>query len=127
MTSTYEQKALELDKELAELLGWHRIMTVNCTDDMSYYDPRGFLIGDNPSECKVRAILPRWTQDNHSAFGLIVEYDICVHYDYDNCVTTRWDRNLNCDMEFEYVNFPDKLSAVQYAIVQAVVNKLKGN
>lgn len=118
MNNTYEQKALELDRELAGLLGWHRF----------YYNISNVLYGDKPNQSIVGGVVPRWSQDDGEAFRLAVEQSFDI-ISYKQAVKVMYDDGFKQTFESEqyYKDFPDKLSAVRYAIVQAVVNKLKGN
>lgn len=112
---SYEEKCLALDKQLAELLGWHRIVQTNpCGNAVKYS-------GDNILRGIVHHPIPRWTQDDAEALRLVVEHQ---------CLPCQWDDEsiacgINCAVLDEN-HFPDKLSCVRYAIVQAVINKLKG-
>ena len=111
----YEQKALALDKELAELLGWHRFTST-----------KAGLYGDNPSLNKVYQPIPRWTQNDGAALRLAVEYEIDIKH-YEEGVTTMWAWDNFSEKEYLSKDFPDGYSCVRYAIVQATINKLKAN
>jgi hypothetical protein len=106
--NTYEQDCENLDKELAELIYGQRVIIDSYTDCMWFSDDMNFC----------QPALERWTQDNHSAFGLMAEYDISV------CT---WKHHVDAEStSANYSNFPDKQAAVRFAVCQAVVKKLKG-
>ncbi len=93
----YEEKALQLDKELAVVFGLADLSPV-----------------------------PRWTQEDDISFRLMVEHDVepqrldteIAVYDCDS---------MKRRSTVYLVDFPDKLTATRFAICQAVVNKLKVN
>lgn len=111
----YEQKCLELDKELAELLGWHRFTLLG----------KEALFGDKPNESLIGKRVPRWTQDDSAAFRLAVEHDVDVQLWDDHVGATYWYYGLDETSGAFFSDFPSKLAAVRYSIVQAVINKLK--
>lgn len=109
MSATYEQKSFELDKELAGLLGYTNIR-------QSKLFPEKF-VGRYSSGDKGH--IPRWTQDDAEAFRLAVEHDVLPSTNGKNISAPGVSTLYATD-------FPDKQSAARYAIVQAVINKLKG-
>lgn len=107
---------LELDKELAMLLGYKDISKGNFYGDSSRW------CGVCP-EMNKRVYIPRWTMDDGAAFRLAVEHEISLSIG--KCVTII---DIEHDTIVEHhADFPDKFSAVRVAIVQATINKLKGN
>lgn len=111
----------ELDKELAELLGWHRIMQGNFYGDTSRF------VGDNPSLNIVNGFIPRWTQDDGAAFRLAVDNNLEYVFDDESIAVYDSVDELKEWSNTEIKAFPDIFSAVRVAIVQATINKLKGN
>lgn len=107
---TYEEKCLTLDKTLAELLGY-------TYGNFMWFNPKGEVVK-----------MPRWTQHSGAVLRLAVEYD-CYPC---NCASSivvekpQWDTRSMREYysQEEVADFPDKLSAVRYAIVQAAINKL---
>lgn len=108
------------DLELAKLLGWVHIITnkhsrilVGCKRD----DLRDFPI-------------PLWTQDNGECFRLTVEHSLSVYIDDHpegcSCVEVEWYFPSRGQYVANLQDFQDKLAATRYAIVQAVIRKLKG-
>lgn len=111
----YEQKCLDADKELAGLLGWHRIASSKSFD--------GFveLRGDNPSKNLIDSKISRYTLDSASSFRLMVEYGKSPVIGSTGVVVD------NAGSIIWYKDFPDRYSCVRFAIVQATINKLKGD
>ena len=109
MANKYEQDCLQLDKELAELLGW-----TNVADSCKYGKPPNQT---EYSSCPIQ----RWTQNDAEAFRLMVEYNVELEM-FDAFVS-----DFRTGPNYYYAEFPNKQSTVRFAIVQAVVNKLKGN
>lgn len=116
MTSTYEQKALELDKKLALLLGYTNIEVVRQALRVELWgkDKEGSL-------CSV----PRWTQDNHSAFSLMVECNVDVNSHTDEGMITAYIEGSVQGYSADLCEFISKESAFRVVIVQAVINKLR--
>ncbi len=116
-------KYQEAEKELAELLGWTNIETgykfctvyVHC------------LLGDNPNHKYFKGI-PRWCSDDAEAFKLMVEHD-CYPDCNDDDVMASHSRCMSADLftpAYTLISeHPDKFTAFRYAIVQAVIAKLK--
>lgn len=109
----YEQKCLDADKELAELLWPMQMQDVrdsknNIVGRTGIWHP----VRDDPKR-------PRWTQDDAAAFKLIVEYDASPLVGSSGVVVA------NTGGIIWYKDFPDKISCVRFAIVQSVINKLK--
>lgn len=121
--NNYEQKCLEADKELAQLLGWTEIELVDYSPDSEEYSPDGILMGTNPKGFSLLDI-PRWTQDDAEAFKLA-----CEHYIYVETSLDYWDGvGDDCKrMEYAYDSLSHKMQSIRYTIVQAVINKLKDN
>jgi hypothetical protein len=120
----YNKICLELDKELSTLLGWTNIAESDFPGDYVRFK------GDNPSLNKVYEFIPRCTLNDGAAFRLAVEYDVTVNYSLHPTHVT-----VAIHQEFpkqiiksigRITDFPDKLSALRYCIVQATINKLKG-
>ncbi len=112
-TTEYKQRCIELDRELATLLGW----TIR----------NGHLCGLPPNYTGTlwSMPVPRWTQSDADAFRLAVEHDVFPEL----WIGQVWigngdDKHFVCE---DPVNFSDKITAFRFAIVQAVINKLKGN
>lgn len=117
--NNYEQDCLSLDKELATLLDWewHEGSTKHRTGptwDTWEWTGRCGAVDPVTSFCQIR-----WTQDDHSAFGLMVEYEIQTK------VFKVWDEAVADGIVVNTQDFPTDKAALRYAIVQAVVNKLR--
>lgn len=114
----YEEKCLALDKQLAELLGW--VATpYHDRDDPSkpMYKVPGTLVYQNP----------RWTQDDAEAFRLAVEHEMDTEWYYSGCSATDSNATEAIYKTHLFRDFPGKVAAMRYAIVQAVINKLKAS
>lgn len=107
----YEQA----DRELAELLGYTRIDKLD----------NGQFICFLPGCLHSNAFMPRWTQDDGECFLLMVEYEIPVDNWRGSCWVGSGDDSF-FQVE-QYNNHKDKATATRYAIVQAVISKLKEN
>lgn len=112
----YEQKCFQLDKELAKLIYGCPAFIDSCTDFMWF-----------EADVHFSQPLARWTQDDAEAFRLAVEHNIQVCVYSDLVITEYMSNDYPTGDRYQYHSFPDKSSAVRFAIVQAVVNKLKGN
>lgn len=110
--NTYEQKCLQLDKELAEALGWTDVSFLKSINEI-----KGVYNG-------VFNVHKRWTQDDGECFRLAVEYEIDVYIDATEAETHIGGTG---GISVQFSDFPDKLSAVRFAICSAVLAKLKGN
>ena len=106
----YEKKCKELDIELAALLGTPVFIDEE-TGHMWY-----------EGDIYYTQELKRWTQNDAEAFRLAVEQEINWHLsrDYDEIVT-------NYGVKLDTQDFTSDLAVVRYAIVQAVINKLKAS
>ena len=109
----YEQKCIDLDKQLGELLGWSEVSIFNSTKEVC-----GVFNG-------FYSVRNRWTQDDAEAFGLMVEHEIDLDYNTVGVKATNSD-NIKEYYDADFLNFDSKSDAVRFAIVQAVINKLKG-
>lgn len=117
---------LEADKKLAELLGW--------TNITHYAIAPNALLGTPSSEDSLTGVaegtmkIPRWTQDNEEAFRLMVEHKISINQ-YSTHVQPTFDVvNGVSGIEDCYCYHrwhTDKITAIRYAIVQAVIAKLE--
>lgn len=109
---------IELDKELATLLNrWTDIQIVrqsNHHTELWGEDTNGKL-----------CTIPRWTADDAEALRLVVEHEINLTFAADLGVSTYIEGDVEGKF-FVYDEFPDKQTALRYAIVQATVSKLKG-
>lgn len=114
--STYEQKTLELDQELALLLGWTSIQPMN-----------NKFSGYAPNSVAGYEYVPRWTQDDAEAFRLMVEYNVDVNSHTDEDMITAYIEGSVQGYSADLCEFISKESAFRVVIVQAVINKLKGN
>lgn len=116
---TYEQKCLELDKQLAELLGkWSDIEVVKQSLRVELWAEDG-----EHNLCTI----PRWTQDDAEALRLAVEHELDIQMWKDFVRATWWNFGSDIATTEFFTDFPDRYSCIRYAIVQAVVNKLKAN
>ena len=108
--NTYEQKCLQLDKELAEALGWTDVHRAQFCDSM--------LVGYNSDKDSKEAI-QRWTMHDGECFRLAVEYD---------CYPCKWDyESIACGVDCPVLDihyFPDVFACVRFAICSAVLAKL---
>jgi hypothetical protein len=114
--NNYEEKALQLDMQLATTIGYTDVK------ESKLYKHRiaGKLKGEHQT-------IARWTQGDGDAFRLAVEYSIEVMFPIPDEMQVNYTKDYKgCVLCFRYKNFPDKQSAVRFAIVQAVINKLKG-
>lgn len=121
--SSYEEKALQLDRELAEAMGWTNIRyepSEVVRNQMEFH-------GVCPKKVGYLKDIPRWTMDDREAFRLAVEYDIHIKTWKEFVCATYWEDAVEKDIASVEEDFPDKLSAVRFAICQAVLQKLKGN
>ncbi len=112
-------KYIEADKDLAELLGWTEIEVIHSDSlDIDY------LQGIDPAGRKYQEVW-HWTRNNAAAFELMCEYGIDVeHYSCFVKATNYW---FEGEYEVEdYDNHESKQAAARFAIVQAVIAKLKG-
>jgi hypothetical protein len=112
-------KYLEADIALAEALGY-----TDVTQSQFYYHSiRGKKNGEG-------TLIQRATLDDAEAFRLMVEYcvfpesHIGLIFVRDIEGSTEEEAKYWCDV-FSMSNHPDKLTAVRFAIVQAVIAKLK--
>lgn len=112
---SYEEKSLAADKELAELLGWTNLK------ETEFKSPHDYL---GVSSKGLEEYITRWTQDDASSFQLMVEHDITVEVFHKQIWATDSYVNDVTDC-FAVSYFPSKAAAVRFAIVQAVINKLK--
>lgn len=124
---SYEQDAINLDKELAELLGW-KIITERLTSfpNVGVVYKHCFISGINPNyPYGDNFELPCWTQNDAAAFQLMVEHEIDVMNYHEGMAALDTDYpDTQCGVLFK--DFPSKQDCVRFAIVHAVVNKLKG-
>lgn len=115
-----DDKFLEADKELAELLGYTNVRQTK------FYKER---LSGVMSVDEGRDSFARWTQDDASAFRLAVQYECFPKMYALSIVVEKLQYSTREIQEYysvaELEDFPDKLSAVRFAIVQAVINKLK--
>ena len=110
---TYEENCLALDKTLASLLGWDVII-----------DPdTGYMW--HSADTHYTDELIRWTQDDAEAFSLMVEYGLCVGVDQDDKSVVVYDGERK-PLEIDFCEMSDG-QATKLAIVQFVIQKLKGN
>lgn len=109
-------KYILAEKELAELLGYSRLTYPHFSIDQCW---AGFPYGKYKDE----EYIPRWARDDAEAFRLTVEHNVCPQ-EFKGCI---WIGNGDdtCFQCEPLENHPDKLTAVRYAIVQAVIAKLK--
>ena len=112
--NNYETSCLALDKELAEVLGWHRLHMHNFYGTMQ-------LRGDNPSKNIVNMKVPRWTQDDAAAFKLSIEYSVNYR------IIKSYDEVVSDSVVVNTQDFPSDDAACRYVIVQSVINVLKGS
>lgn len=102
-------KYLQADKELATLLGFKNITAV------------GEIALSGTKEVKRNLFYPmsiqRWCHDNAAAFDLMVDHDISIDLAF---------TGVRAGLPtISYSDHPDRNTAVRYAIVQAVIAKLK--
>lgn len=115
-------KYLEAEKELAELLGWEHVIYHAC------YGLEGYR------QDYVKEKIPQWCKDSTAAFELLVKYEINVQYfkedpsyeDSTYCVASVLDefQDVIFDIDEDWAT-SYKLTAVRFAIVKAVIMKLK--
>lgn len=104
-----------LDKELAELLGW------TCV----YLHNNGKLVGTIPNH-SCDAVIDRWTLDDGAAFRLMCEHNIDMGCDTQEDYFVG-DAEDTKRMQFRWDSLEHKIQDIRVAIVQATINKLKGN
>ena len=105
----YEEKCLALDKELAELLGWAATPYHDRDDpNKPMYKVPGNLVYQ----------VPCWTLDDAEAFRLMVEHNIELD------ILDTFISYFLSGQKYYVEDFPSKIAAVRYAIVQATINKL---
>lgn len=119
---------LEAEKELAELLGYLDVDTNRYTACNWIKTGGNTLTGEHPNGCG-RVLIARWCSDSAAAFELMVEHGLAVYVD-------NHEQGCQCVEVEEYtnhsrilVNFSDhvdKTTTTRYAIVKAVIAKLKG-
>lgn len=109
-------KYLEAEKELAIALGYTNFQRF----ESSGMPVSGHIAG-------VVTPLKQWTRDSAAAFELSVEHVLTVRV-FINCVVieTHYDEETYVEERTLFKHFEDKFSAVRYAIVKAVIAKLKG-
>ena len=106
----------QLEKTLAELLGW---------TNLEYYEwPIDKLTGTPPDKRGETWHLPRWTADDAAAFQLIVEHDVDVNHWEDWAVNTYINFNAQGNL-CEYKDYASKAEALRVSIVASVIMKLK--
>ena len=105
-------KYLQAEKELAELLGWKDVGT-GVLEGLSGRPPK-------PTGGKFWHKVPNWTGDNAAAFTLMVEQRLLVSVD-----DVEIEANFGGSTFIRIADHPDKEAAVRYAIVQAVIAKLR--
>ncbi len=112
-------KYLEAEKELAELLGW-----VNVRNYLNFSESP--LIGLAKGHYGTTDV-PCWCRDDAQAFRLMVEYDCHSDELFSGAMSSGyWDNDGNHNVHNEIISdHPDKLTATRYAIVQAVIQKLR--
>lgn len=106
-------KYLKAERELALLLGWTALQDAN-----------GALVGTPPQgypECRGQAMVPSWARDNGAAFGLMVNHGIEVRNDFDGY----WVMGNGFSYSESFSDHESKEHCLRYAIVQAVIEKLK--
>lgn len=106
----HDQLEYEVDKELAELQGYHRFIR----------DEDGILYADKPNQNLVRVLVPRPARSNEECFKLAIVHDITykLNRDFDEIVT-------NYYVIDDINDFASDFAAVRYAIMKSVIMKLK--
>jgi hypothetical protein len=105
------------ERELAELLGW-----TNVKYNLETTSPTGF--GKPPNELW-NCALPKWTRDWSACGPLIGEYGLQVEAADDDYIVVKYAPRNCAFLRFPINDHPTKDDAIRYAIVQAVIAKLK--
>lgn len=106
---------LSAEKTLAELLGYF-YEDYQCDNNYQWYDKYA-----NP----VKFI--RYTQNDSEVFKLMVEHSVDIEQWAQSVRAIYFTGNDGCKtLKVSYDDHPDKATAIRFAIVQAVIDKLKG-
>lgn len=110
-------KYLEAEKELAEAQGWKDLREV------PMYSPCKWLEGTRPDGTKGYPF-PDYGRDDALAFRLMVDHGAEPYLMGEHSVRVAIFGSHVISVE-DYADHPDKATAVRYAIVMAVIAKLK--
>lgn len=107
---------LEAEKELAIALGYNNFQR---------FESNGMPVSGSVDG--VVTPLKQWTRSSAAAFELAVEHVLTIRV-FINCVVieTHYDEENYTEARTLFKHFEDRFSAVRYAVVQAVIAKLKG-
>lgn len=111
-------KYIEAEKRLAELLGAKDITVTNGT--LFVQVPDEFEEGEMRS-----AWLPHWCRDDAAAFRMMVEYSCYVAENGTGSVLVPGPKWSGCIASTVISGHPDKVTAIRYVIVMAVIAKLE--
>lgn len=106
-------KYLEAEKELAIALGY---------TNFQRWESNGMPVSGHIDG--VVTPLKQWARDG-AAFDLMVEHNVHLTFAGDFGVSTYIDGDVEGKL-FDYTDYQSKQDCVRYAIVQAVIAKLKG-
>jgi hypothetical protein len=100
---------LEAEKRLAGLLGWKPV-----AGTQGWHDPKG----------DYRLMLPQWCRDWGDCGPLMVLHGCYPEFDESRNVAIAYYLNGNKCLLIDAFDYPDRDTAVRFAIVQAVIAKL---
>jgi len=112
----------ELEKRLAELLGYSTILLERGSDISMHL--AGSMVYTGYKQ-HARHIIPQWTEDDGAAFRLAIDHDIGYEM-MTNIVWIPTPYRQFAGLFESYADHPDKYAAVRIAIVKAVIAKLEG-
>lgn len=116
MTELYQQRCIDANRELAEALGW----TYHPVDDIQ---PCTREWQDAQGNWKAN---PRWTQDSSESFQLMLDHECFpVRAPDANMVAVATGLETMRYAIEKLEGHPDKASALRFAIVAAVLSKLR--
>lgn len=104
---------LKAEKELAELCGWGGLRIAV----PAFGTTRGICFISPNSGNLLEADIPPWTRDDESAFRLMIVHHLSV--------TLFAEEVYANNVRVNYLDHPDHATATRYAIVMAVIAKLK--